>query len=65
MRKKEYKQKEFLVQRKKITAGAFMDGNNNVILGISSMIRENEWNAVFADSNDMQWYIKEDKDISM
>jgi hypothetical protein len=54
-----------VVQRKKIFAGAFMDGNNNVILGISSMIRENEWNAVFAESNDMQWYIKEDEDISM
>jgi hypothetical protein len=42
-----------------------VDGNNNVILGISSMIRENEWNTDLAELNDMQWYIKEDEGISM
>eukprot|EP00957_Ditylum_brightwellii_P005026 382777-Ditylum_brightwellii.AAC.1 len=52
--KKGYKCKEYSIRQKKTTAGAFVDGNNNVILGLSTMYRENEWDGVLANPNDMK-----------
>eukprot|EP00957_Ditylum_brightwellii_P078743 5986878-Ditylum_brightwellii.AAC.1 len=63
--KKKFKYKELVVQQKKITARAFADGNSNVTLGISSMIRENKWDAVLAEPNDIKWYANNDEEISL
>eukprot|EP00957_Ditylum_brightwellii_P066959 5082460-Ditylum_brightwellii.AAC.1 len=54
--KREYKFKELSVLKKKAIAGAFVDGNKNVILGFPTIYRESDWDGVLANPNDMQWY---------
>mmetsp|Transcript_13971 Transcript_13971/g.20950 ORF Transcript_13971/g.20950 Transcript_13971/m.20950 type:complete len:238 (+) Transcript_13971:1297-2010(+) len=53
---KEFRQKEYEHNGKTATVGAYLDGNNNCTLGLSSVHCQNEWDIVFHNPRDSKWY---------